>query len=46
VLHDLEEGVMVSLELLVGREQQAVIDDVIGQLRTIHGLLRGPVASP
>lgn len=40
VLHDYEEGVMLSLELLVGREQQAVIDDVIAQLRTIHGLLR------
>ncbi len=40
VLHDFDEGVMLSLELLVGREQAAVIDDVIAQLRTIAGLLR------
>lgn len=40
ILHDFDEGVMLSLELLVGREQAAVIDEVIAQLRTIAGLLR------
>jgi hypothetical protein len=46
VLHDFEEGIMLSLELLVGREQQAVVDDVIGQLRTIAGLLRAAPGKP
>lgn len=40
VLCDVEDGVMLSLDLLVGREQQAVIDDLIAQLRTIAGQLR------
>jgi hypothetical protein len=41
VLCEVDDGVMLSLELLAGREQHAVIDDVIGQLRTIGALLRG-----
>lgn len=45
VLCDVEDGVMLHLELLVGREQSAVVDDVIGQLRAIAGMLRGPVKS-
>lgn len=41
VLCDIDDGVMLSIQLLAGREQQAVIEDVIAQLRTIAALLRG-----
>ena len=41
VLCDIDDGVMLSLQLLAGREQHAVIDDVIAQLRTIGALIRG-----
>jgi hypothetical protein len=41
VLCDIDDGVMLSLELLAGREQHAVIDDLIGQLRTIGAVIRG-----
>ncbi len=41
VLCDIDDGVMLSIQLLAGREQHAVIDDVIAQLRTIGALIRG-----
>lgn len=42
ILHDTDDGVVLHLELLVGREQPAVIDDVIAQLRAIGVQLRRP----
>ncbi len=44
VLCDIDDGVMLSLQLLAGREQHAVVDDVIAQLRTIGALIRGDPA--
>ena len=41
VLCEIDDGVMLSLQLLHGREQHAVIDDLIAQLRTIGALIRG-----
>ena len=46
VLCEIDDGVMLSLQLLAGREQHAVIDDLIAQLRTIGALLRGGPAPP
>jgi len=40
ILIDTDDGVVLHLELIVGREQPAVIDDVIAQLRTINALIR------
>lgn len=42
ILAETDDGVILHLDLLVGREQPAVIDDVIAQLRTIGAALRKP----
>ena len=47
ILCDIDDGVMLGINLLAGREQPAVIEDVIGQLRTIGALIRGgPTQAP
>lgn len=40
VLCDIDDGLMLHLDLLVGRELPAVVDDVHAQLRTIAAQLR------
>jgi hypothetical protein len=40
VLCDIDDGVMLHLELLCGREQQTVVDDVAAQLRAVADQLR------
>lgn len=47
VLCDVDDGVMLGIHLLAGREPPAVIEDVIGQLRTIGAMIRGgPAQAP
>jgi hypothetical protein len=47
VLCEIEDGIMLSLDLLTGREQHAVIDDVIAQLRAVAGQISArPLAKP
>lgn len=47
LVHDHADGAFsVHIELLTGREQDAVVDAVVTQLRGIHGMLAGSPTAP
>lgn len=46
LVHDHGDGAFVHIELLTGREQDAVVDAIVAEFRGIHGMLAGsPTAS-